>query len=199
MRIFILGTQNAPWVFSCFFSPWEHYYLHAVKRGRQLEKLQLGNNTGKPGKLYVKQFFFSAMIARNGNCSKEKFSFLLFFLLFYVFLHSKGNFLKLICLIHILMDKCVKTAGSKCCRACVLRDSWFIYVLISFLFLFLVCILHQPCHTSSETELNSSLLMVLSSEISVKCISLFFFKNPCWMHNYTSSLIHYDSSTSLPS
>lgn len=169
IKIFVPDIQNASWV--CSFSSWEHYYLPALKSGRQLEKLQHGNNIGKPGKLYEKQFF-STMIARTGGCSKE-----IFFVLFcFVVCFSSlwGKFSQAI-LIHILMDKCVKTAGSKCCRACVLRDSWFIYVLISFLFLFMVSILQQACHTSSETELNSSLLVVPPSEISVKCISLFFF------------------------
>lgn len=141
--------------------------------------------------MYEKQFF-SAIIARNEGYSKENFSFSYFgFLGFFVFLHCKANFLKLICLIHTLMDKRVKTAGSKCCRACVLRDFWFIYVLISFLFLFMVSILQQACHTSSGTELNSSLLMVLSSEISVKCISFFSFSKSlldAWLHIQFNSL-----------
>lgn len=86
----------------------------------------------------------SVPLAGIWSCCKEY----LFFLL------SKANYLKLISLIHILMDKCVKTAGSKCWKVCVLRASWFIYVFISFLFLLMVSTLHHTCHTSWETELT---------------------------------------------
>lgn len=84
MKIFIPGIQNAIWVFSCSFSSWEHYYLHAVKRGRQLEKLQHRNNIGKPGKLYVKHFF-QCYGSKKWKLLQRKFFFFFFFFFCFTF------------------------------------------------------------------------------------------------------------------
>lgn len=91
MKIFIPGIQNAGWVFSCSFSSWEHYYLHAVKRGRQLEKLQHGNNIGKPGKLYVKHFF-QCYGSKKWKLLQRKFFFFFFFSFVLRFSSLQGKF-----------------------------------------------------------------------------------------------------------
>lgn len=163
-----------------FFSPLSHHESIIICMQSNVADNWRNFNIGTilfRWQLVSKLVLFSVLIARNWSCCKENLS-LSFFFLFCVFLLSKANNFKLISLIHILMDKCVKIARSECGRTCVLRRSLFIYVLISFLYLFMVSMLHHPCHTSLETELNFSPLMVLSSEISLKCISLVGFLIP---------------------